>query len=76
MRPKKPVVPVRVMLGPKKLGAGYARIVAQKDGSGCIESFDAASGTWAEAAQDVTFSDVWSAPAVAPDLWVRIGGKA
>jgi hypothetical protein len=74
MRPKKPVVPVRVMLGPKQVDGGYVRIVAQKDGSGLIESFDTASKTWSEAAQEVTFAVVWSAPAIAPELWARIGG--
>ena len=74
MRPKKSPVPIRVMLGPKKIDGGYVRIVAQKDGSGRIESFDAASKTWSEAAQDVTFGVVWSAPAIAPELWARIGG--
>ena len=48
--------------------------MAQKDGSGLIESFDTASKTWSEAAQEVTFAVVWSAPAIAPELWARIGG--
>lgn len=65
----------RVLIGPKKVPGGYARIVAQKDGSGCIESFDVASRTWNLAAQSVTFSDVWGAPLVAPELWARIGDK-
>jgi hypothetical protein len=66
-------VPGRVLLGPKKLLSGYARIVAQKDGSGRIESFDLASRTWLLAPESVTFSEIWSAPAVPILLWARIG---
>ena len=65
----------RVLIGPKKIEGGYARIVAHKDGSGCIECFDLASRTWSSAAQSVTFSEVWRAPLVAPELWARIGDK-
>jgi len=53
----------RVLIGPKKLGQGYARVVANRDGSGRIESFDPISRTWIPAAESITFSDVWSAPA-------------
>ena len=67
----------RVLVGPKKLGNGYARIVSQKDGSGRIERFDFASRTWREAAESVTFSEVWSAPAVQSALWMETArGKA
>ena len=52
----------RVLIGPKKLGQGYARIVADKDGSGRIEIFDIVSKTWIPASHSITFSDVWSAP--------------
>lgn len=53
----------RVLIGPKKLGQGYARIVANRDGSGRIESFDLVSRTWIPASDGITFSAVWSAPA-------------
>jgi len=65
----------RVLVGPKKVPGGYARIVAHKDGSGTIESFDVASRTWSSAAQSVTFSEVWAAPVVSLELWARIGDK-
>ena len=52
----------RVLIGPKKIGQGYARIVANRDGSGRIESFDPVSRTWVPASDSVTFSEVWSAP--------------
>jgi hypothetical protein len=66
----------RVVLGPKKVGNGYARIVSETDGCGRIESFDVDSRTWHPASEAVTFSEVWSAPAVAPLTWQRIGGKS
>lgn len=66
----------RVMIGPRKVGSGYARIVGQKDGSGCIESFDCASRTWSLAPASVTFGEVWSAPAVSAMLWAQIGDKS
>lgn len=52
----------RVLIGPKKIGRGYARIVANRDGSGRIESFDLVSRIWVPAPESVTFSEVWSAP--------------
>ena len=52
----------RVLLGPKKIGRGYARIVASRDGSGRIESFDLVSRLWVTAPESITFSEVWSAP--------------
>jgi hypothetical protein len=58
----------RVLVGPKKLGAGYARIVSERDGSGRIESFNLVSKKWLQAPDSVTFADVWSAPAVPFDL--------
>ena len=65
----------RVLVGPKKVRGGYARIVSCKDGSGCIETFDPASGSWAAAEHGVTFDEVWSALPVTPEDWVDIGGK-
>lgn len=58
----------RVLVGPKKLGAGYARIVSERDGSGRIESFNPVSKQWFQAPDSVTFADVWSAPPVTSDL--------
>ena len=65
----------RVLIGPRKLRGCYARIVSQRDGSGRIEKFDFASRTWSEAPDSVTFSDVWSAPAVESLLWADIDRK-
>jgi hypothetical protein len=66
----------RVLIGPKKLLGGYVRIVAHKDGSGRIESFNPESRTWSLAAESVTFSEVWSAPPVSVSLWASIGDKS
>lgn len=52
----------RVLIGPKKISQGYARIVANRDGSGRIESFDPLSKMWVPAPESITFSVVWSAP--------------
>lgn len=52
----------RVLVGPKNVNGGYVRIVAQKDGSGRIESFNLASRQWLLAPDSVTFGEVWSAP--------------
>ena len=52
----------RVLVGPKKLTSGYARIVANRDGSGRIESFDPVSSTWCPAPENLSFTEVWSAP--------------
>jgi hypothetical protein len=40
-----------------------------------IEEFDAASGTWFEAHENVTFSKVWSAPSVPAAPWADFDGK-
>lgn len=66
----------RVVVGPRKVRGGYARIVGQKDGSGCIQSFDCTSRTWALAPASLTFGEVWSAPAVPALLWAQIGDKS
>ena len=66
----------RVVVGPKKLRSCYARIVSQKDGSGRIEKFDLASGTWFEAHESITFSEVWSAPSVPLLQWADIDRKS
>jgi hypothetical protein len=52
----------RVLVGPKKLKSGYARIVSNRDGSGRIESFDLVSRTWRAAPESLTFTEVWGAP--------------
>lgn len=65
----------RVMVGPKKVRGGYARIVSCKDGSGCIESFDSVSGTWTAAEQSLTFAEVWSALPGSPEDWAEVSTK-
>jgi hypothetical protein len=66
----------RVVVGPKKLRDGYARIVSQKDGSGRIEKLDMATGTWLDARDGVTFSEVWSAPPAPFSPWAAIERKS
>lgn len=65
----------RVLVGPKKVRGGYARIVSCKDGSGCIESFDRTSGNWAAAEHSLTFDEVWSALPVTSEDLADIGGN-
>jgi hypothetical protein len=50
----------RIVLGPRQVRNGYARIVATADGGGRIEMFDAKSGAWCEASAECTFGDLWS----------------
>ena len=52
----------RVVLGPRRVGHHYARIVAHRDGSGLIELFDAETGLWYDASERCSFSEIWSAP--------------
>ena len=66
----------RVLVGPKKLRNGYVRIVSHKDGSGRIEKYDVTSGSWSPAPESVTFSEVWSAPAVSAMAWADIDRKS
>lgn len=58
----------RVLVGPKLLRAGYVRIVSEGDGSGRIERFDTVEKKWLVAPDTVSFSAVWSAPAVPLEL--------
>ena len=58
----------RVLVGPKKLGSGYARIVSERDGSGRIESFNPVLKKWLQAPDSVSFAAVWSAPAAPIEL--------
>ena len=51
----------RVVLGPRRVRSGYARIVANSNGSGSIELFDPAAGQWQHAMETCTFSEIWSA---------------
>ena len=51
----------RVVLGPRQVRNGYARIVAKADGSGHIQLFDAKSGLWRDALERCSFSELWSA---------------
>lgn len=67
-----PAVVGRVVLGPSKVRQGYFRIVAERGGSGRIEKFDRSSGTWSAAPDDVTFSEVWSAPVMTAAAWSLI----
>lgn len=53
----------RTVLGPRAVGEGYARIVARPDGSGRIELYDPQTGSWCDALERCSFSEVWSAPA-------------
>jgi hypothetical protein len=55
----------RVVIGPRKVQNGYARIVACEDGSGRIELYDAAERRWYEASEKCSFSELWTAPATA-----------
>jgi hypothetical protein len=64
-----------VLVGPKQIRGGYARIVSQKDGSGCIESYDVASQTWSKAPDSVTFDEVWRGPLISPLAWALIRSK-
>lgn len=66
----------RVLLGPKKVKGGYARIVAHRDGTGRLESFNLDSRTWLPAPESVTFSEIWSAPPMSAALWASIGGES
>ena len=67
----------RVLLGPKQVGLGYARIVALKDGSGCIECYDKMSGAWTPAPPSLTFNEVWAAATVvAPDVLAHLRVKS
>jgi hypothetical protein len=52
----------RVVLGPRRLGTEYVRIVARADGSGHIELYDKQAGLWRAAPERCTFSDIWRAP--------------
>lgn len=54
----------RIVLGPRQVRNGYARIVAAPNGAGRIELYDAGSGAWTDAHDTCSFDEVWSAPAV------------
>jgi hypothetical protein len=51
----------RVVLGPRRVGPNFARIVALVDGSGLIEIYDEAAGSWCAAGDACNFSELWSA---------------
>ena len=51
----------RIVLGPRQVACGFARIVARADGSGRIELFDQKAGGWRDASGGCTFSEIWSA---------------
>lgn len=54
----------RIVLGPRRLGHDYVRIVARPDGSGRVEIYDRSIRAWADALERFSFIDVWRAPAV------------
>ena len=62
----------RVVLGPRPVRNGYARIVASADGSGRMELFDAAVGTWRDASGACTFDELWKAAAVFDSRYLRV----
>ena len=62
----------RIVLGPRRVGMHYARIVARADGSGRIELYDRQSGAWHEAVEECSFSEIWSAPASGAPLPVPL----
>jgi hypothetical protein len=64
----------RTVLGPRKIGGIYARIVSLSDGSGRIEMFDGDSDTWV-VTEAISFSDIWNAPVVSPLVIEQIAGK-
>jgi hypothetical protein len=66
----------RVVLGPKKIQGGYARIVSEADGCGCIQVYDAVTESWFAADEHVTFGQVWSAPAVSMLQRSELGHKS
>jgi hypothetical protein len=70
----------RVVVGPRQVQKGYARIVGCEDGSGRIELYDPATRSWVDALNDCTFSELWSAPPVSEplsnDVWLKVAGHA
>ncbi|MDB5904939.1 MAG: hypothetical protein JWM26_3817 [Betaproteobacteria bacterium] len=62
----------RVVLGPRQVRSGYARIVAISDGSGRIEIFDSKSGSWCDAVGECTFGEIWSASPVFDSRYLRV----
>ena len=69
----------RVVVGPRQVQKGYARIVACEDGSGRIELYDPATRLWVDGANECTFSELWSAPpvseALSNDSWLKVAGQ-
>ena len=66
----------RIIVGPRQVEKGYARIVACEDGSGRIELFDATTRAWCDAAGECSFSEVWSGPAVSEPIASDVHLKA
>jgi hypothetical protein len=70
----------RVVVGPRQVQKGYARIVACEDGSGRIELYDPATRLWVDASNECTFSELWSAPpvseALSNDSWLKVSERA
>jgi hypothetical protein len=61
----------RIVLGPRPVKNGYARIVATADGCGRIEVFDAAGGVWQDALGTCTFDELWRAAAIFDMRYLR-----
>ena len=57
-RPNKQVG--RVILGPRQVAKGCARIVACENGDGLIELYNPATGLWCDGSAECTFSELWS----------------
>ena len=62
----------RIVLGPRQVRNGYARIVAISDGSGRIELFDPQAGAWREASDACTFAELWRAAPVFDTRYLRV----
>ncbi|MDB5927362.1 MAG: hypothetical protein JWN13_6298 [Betaproteobacteria bacterium] len=67
----------RIIVGPRQVEKGYARIVACEDGSGRIELYDLTARSWCDACGECTFSELWSAPSVSEpfssEAWIKVG---
>ena len=57
--------PGRVVVGPRQVQSGYARLIACEDGSGRIELYDPQTRSWSDASGKCTFSELWSGPPTA-----------
>ena len=69
----------RIVVGPRQVEKGYARIVACEDGSGRIELYDSIRRSWCDAAGACTFSELWSAATMSDsfssEAWLKGAGE-